>query len=170
MRNVDYQLNKNQIGNMKDSIKLKGTYHFVHKDINGNIKDEWSVDNLITNAGFAQLALLTGDATAIPFTYLALGTSNTAAAASQTALQGEISATGLARVSATVSRVTTTVTNDTLQLYKVFTNSSAGTVIVEEVGIFNDATTGTMLSRALTSTKTVLVGETITITYKVKFS
>lgn len=152
----------------KDYIKLKGTYHCIIKDINGNIRDEFTVDNLVTNAGFAQLALLAGDASAVPFTYIALGTSNTAAAASQTALGTEITDSGFERAVGTVSRITTTVANDTYQVTKTFT--ATGNKVIEELGIFNAATTGTMLSRALTSTKSMVTNETITITYKLKFS
>ena len=60
--------------------KLKGTFTFEIKDVNGKVRDTWSFDNLVTNAGFAQLALLAGDASATPFTYIAVGTSSTAPA------------------------------------------------------------------------------------------
>lgn len=126
------------------------------------------ISNGITNAGLAQLALLAGDASATPFTYLAVGSSSTAFAASQTALQSEISTNGLSRAAATVSRVTTTATNDTLQLVKAWSVSGSSTV--EEVGIFNASSAGTMLGRALTSTKSVVNGETLTATYQVKFA
>jgi type IV secretory pathway TrbL component len=162
MRKEDYQLSKSQIDSMETNIKVKGTYHFVHKDINGNIKDSWSVDNLITNAGLAGLAQCTD------FTYIALGTSSTAAAASQTALGGEITDSGLERASATVSYVTTTVTNDTKQLFHTFTLTGSKTV--EEVGIFSASSGGTMLSRALTGSKTFLSGEIYEVTYKLKYS
>lgn len=151
-----------------DTLKLKGTYHFKILDVNGNLKDEWSVDNLVTSAGKAQLALLAGDATATPFTYIAVGTSSTAPTVGQTALVAETTTNGLQRASATVSRTTTTVTNDTLNLTKTFT--ATGTVAVEEVGVFNAASSGTMLSRALTGTKTVLNGETYVVTYTLAFS
>lgn len=151
-----------------ETSKIKGWYELEHiRD--GKVLKKWSVDNSIMNAGFAQLALLAGDASATPFTYLALGTSSTAVAPSQTALQAETAVSGLTRASATVSRVTTTQTNDTLQLYKVFTNAGATTVI-EEVGIFNDPTTGTMLSRALTGTTTLIAGDQFSETYKIRFS
>lgn len=153
---------------MNDSIKIKGQIDFVITDKNGVIKDKWTVYNTVTNAGLALLASLAGDAAAVPFTYLAVGTSNTAAAASQTALAGEITDSGLARAAATVSRVTTTQTNDTLQLVKAW--SVSGTKTVEEIGIFNDPTTGTMLSRAVTGSKAVVNGDTLTATYKVKFA
>lgn len=151
-----------------DSIKIKGTIDFEIRGLDGKVRDRWSVNNSVVTAGFAQLALLAGDATATPFTYLALGTSSTAVSTAQTALQAEITDSGLERASATVSRVTTTNTNDTLQLVKTWTITGSKTI--EEIGVFNASSAGTMLARALTGTKTVASGETITGTYKVKFS
>lgn len=153
---------------METTLKIKGVIDFVIKDVNGNIKDAWTVNNLITSAGKAQIALLAGDASAVPFTYLALGTSNSAVTVGQTSLVGEITTLGLARASATVSRTTTTVTNDTLQL--VYTWTASGTVTVEEIGVFNAASSGTMLGRALTGSKSLVNTETLTATYKVIFS
>lgn len=102
------------------------------------------------------------------FTYLALGTSSTAVSAGQTGLQAEITDSGLQRASATVSRVTTTSTNDTTQLTKVFT--ATGTKIIEEIGYFNASSGVTMGGRALTTTKTVGNGDTVTPIYKIKHS
>jgi hypothetical protein len=162
MKNVDYQLNKNQIDNMEniDTIKAKGTYNFKHYNINGVLKDEWNVDNLIVNAGLAGLIACAD------FKYIALGTGTTAVAASQTALAAEITDSGLQRVEGTVTIITTTVTNDTKQITYTFT--ATGTKAIEEVGIFSAASAGTMLSRALTSTKTLVSGEKLVVTYKLK--
>jgi hypothetical protein len=124
------------------TIKIQGFVELECRDKDGKLKWSWKGKNGITNAGFAQLALLAGDAAAVPFTYLALGTSSTAFAASQTALQAETSASGLARAAATVSRVTTTQTNDTLQLVKTWT--SGATATIEEIGVFNASSAGTM--------------------------
>lgn len=153
---------------MKDTMGAKGFGSMVCRGKDGNIKWEIDFTNTITNTGLAQVALLAGDASAVPFTFLAVGTSSTAPSASQTALGGEITTNGLGRAAATVSRVTTTQTNDTLQLYKLFTVT--GTSTVEEAGIFNDASAGTMLGRALTTAKSVVNGDTLAITYKVKFA
>lgn len=150
-----------------DTIKIKGRIDFKITRLDGSI-EEWSVNNLITSAGKAQLALLAGDASATPFTYLALGSSSTAPAVGNTTLGTEISTNGFQRASATVSRTTTTVTNDTLQLNKVFT--ATGSHTVEEVGIFNAASSGTLLGRALTTTRTFVSGETYEVTYKVIFA
>jgi len=152
-----------------DSFKIAGKVKLDCHNSDGSLK--WTtgwINNGICNEGKAQIALLAGDGTATAFTYLAVGTSSTAFAASQTALQGEISTNGLSRASATVSRVTTTVTNDTLQLTKTWSVSGSSTV--EEIGIFNAASNGTMLGRALTGTKAVVNGETLAATYQVKFA
>lgn len=154
---------------MNEAIGAKGFGSMVCRDKDGNIKWELDFTNTITNVGFAVIAGLAGNTgSQTAFTYLAVGTSNTAPAASQTALGGEITTNGLGRAAATVSRVTTTQTNDTLQLYKLFTVT--GTSTVEEAGIFNDATTGIMLGRALTTSKSVVNGDTLAVTYKVKFA
>ena len=135
----------------------------------GSLKWKETVHNTLTNVGFAAMAGLVGDVdTQTEFTYLAVGTDDTAPAATQTALEAEITDTGLARAVATVSRVTTTQTNDTLQLVYEWTATGAKTI--EEVGIFNAASSGIMLGRALTTTKTVGNGETLRGTYKVKFA
>lgn len=154
--------------NEEQTIKLKGTYEFEIRDVNGKVRDSWKVNNAVMTVGFAQLALLCGDASAVPFTYIAVGTSSTAVAINQTSLVAETTTSGLERAAGTVSRVTTTGTNDTYQITKTWTAS--GSVTVEEVGVFNDSSAGTMLSRALTTSKEVVSGETITCTYKLKFA
>lgn len=152
-----------------NNMGLKGRIRLVCHDKDGNFKyDTGFINNTITNTGKAQIALLAGDSSAVPFTYLALGTSNTAPSAGQTALIGEISTNGLQRASATVSRVTTTTTNDTLQLTNSFTASGSSTV--EEVGIFNANSSGTMLGRALTGSKALVNGDQLVVTYQVIFA
>lgn len=153
---------------MKNSTKTFGRVRLECRDQNGNLKWEWKGKNTIVSAGKAQLASLAGDASATPFTYLAVGTSTTAVTIAQTALQAEISDSGLARAAATVSRVTTTVTNDTLRL--VYTWAVSGSKTVEEIGIFNAASTGTMLGRALTTSKVLSSGDNLTATYDVAFA
>lgn len=156
---------------MIDTLKgLQGKVKLVCFDKDGKVKfDTGFIKNTITNASLAVLSGLAGNVNSqVAFTYLAVGTSTTAPAATQTALGGEITTNGLGRSSATVSRVTTTETNDTLQLTKTFTVS--GTSTVEEAGIFNDASAGTMLGRALTGSKSVVSGDTLIVTYQVKFA
>jgi len=154
--------------NAKDNVKLRGFISLTLTDKDGNVKDKREIKNTITSAGLAQIALLAGDASAVPFTYLALGTGTNAASAGDTALQTESSASGLARAAATVSRVTTTVTNDTLQLLKAFT--AGASAAITECGMFNAASTGTILGRQVFAAVNVVSGDILTITYKVSFA
>lgn len=153
---------------MKDTLKLKGLISLKVTDKDGNLKDERLIKNTITNAGLAQIALLAGDASAVPFTYLALGTGTTAAAATDTTLETESSASGLERAAATVSRVTTTVANDTLQLLHAFT--AGASAAITECGIFNDASVGTLLGRQVFSAVNVVSSDVLTVTYRVSFA
>lgn len=152
---------------MKEIQKTSGKFRLVCHKIDGSIRwDTGWINNGTTNAGKAQFALLVG-ASGTPFSFLGLGTSSTAFSPSQTTLQAELTTLGLGRASATVSQVTTTATNDTLQLYKVF--ASTGTTTIEEIGYFNAVSAGVMGGRALTGSKPVDTGETITATYQVQF-
>ena len=153
---------------IQESLKIKGWYELQCFKTDGTLRWEASVKNIVTNAGKAQLALLAGDATATPFTYIGLGSSATAVVGTDTQLTAEIASGGLSRASGTVSRVTTSTTNDTYQVTKTFTASA--TLTVEELGVFNAASTGTMLSHALTGTKQVMSTDTIVVTYKLQFS
>ncbi len=151
-----------------NEIKIKGHVKVEHfRD--GNLIEITERDNTITNAFFAVVSGLVGNTgSQVAMTYLALGTSSTAPAASQTALQAETVVSGLTRTSATISRTTTTQTNDTLQLTKTFT--AGGSATIQEVGVFNDPTTGVMACRALTGAKALVSGDTLAITYTIKFS
>lgn len=151
-----------------DSLKVRGRIDFEIKRKDGTT-ERFSVDNLITNVGKAAIAGLVGNTGSITaFGYLALGTSNTAPAGSQTALGAEITTGGLGRASATVSRTTTVSTNDTLTLTYQWTASSSFTI--QEIGVFNASSSGTMLGRALTGAKPISSTEMITGTYNVIFS
>lgn len=148
------------------NISFKGVYTIDVIDKNGKQKYYEVIENLIVNAGLAEIAGLignTGSPTA--FTYLAVGSGSTAAAATDTTLETELTDGGLERAAATVTRTTTTATNDTLQLVKAFTVT--GTKTVREVGVFNASSSGDMMSRSvLTADKNLESGDTFTLTYK----
>lgn len=126
------------------------------------------VANLITNAGAAAVAAQISGAATIPvFQYVGVGLGTATATATATALTSEILDSGLARGTATVSRVTTDVTNDTAQLVLSF--SVTGTKAVTESGVFNHIGTalGTMLAYQIFSAINVVSGDTLQITWKI---
>jgi len=148
---------------MHDTCKMGGVFNL--KVYDGDVlKQEIEVHNKMTNASLAVISGLVGNTgSQTAFGWLAVGTSSTAVSASHTALQAETVGSGLSRAAATVSRTTTTQTNDTLSFTKTFTVT--GTVAIEEVGIFNASSTGTMLARALSGTVSVINGNSLVVTY-----
>ncbi|MFA6712139.1 MAG: hypothetical protein WCS33_05480 [Candidatus Caldatribacteriota bacterium] len=147
---------------IKGLIKIK-------QERDGKVIDEREIKNVITNAGLAEVANLCGNVSSPAyFTYLALGIGTTAAAATDTALESEIVDTGLDRSSAIVTRETTNVSNDTLQLVKQWT--ATGVKAVTECGAFNDASAGEMLGHQVFSAINTESNDTIKITYQFIFS
>lgn len=152
-----------------DTHKETGIFHIVVRDKNGYIKEGRIVKNLITTVGKALIAgRINGSGAPAAATYLAVGTGTNAAAAGDTTLQTEITDSGLARVNATASLVTTTTANDTAQLLTTFTVT--GTKAVTEAGILNASSSGTLLSRQVFSAVNVVNGDSLQLTYKVACS
>jgi len=173
MNFLDKLRQKSKDNSFNEGVNLVGEYTIELFDKNGKLKDREVKKNLITNVGFAELANLAGNvSTPVAFTYLAIGTGTTAAAVTDTTLVTECTTNGLERAAATVSRTTTTVTNDTLQLAKTFTYSGSTLVAIKEYGVFNDSSTGTMLSRTVGANAKNLeeTGETLVLTYKLSFA
>lgn len=151
-----------------DKAYFGGIFHLKIIDKGGNILKDWWVKNKMTNASLAAISGLVGNTgSQVAFTYLAVGTSTTAVSAAHTALQAEITDSGLARsVAGTITRITTSQTNDTLSLSHTWTVTATKTI--EEIGIFNASSGGTMLARALTTSKTVGNGVSVTATYTIQ--
>ena len=171
--NVTYRV-FDKDGNPKKIFKENSLWKFVKKLFNVDFQipllfGSWdytkTLANLIPTAGKAGVASrINGDGSEAAFTYLAVGTGTTAADAANTTLEAEIVDSGLARASATASRVTTDVTNDTAQLVKSW--SVSGTKAVTECGALNAASTGTLLGRQVFSAINVVSGDTLQVTYK----
>lgn len=119
--------------------------------------------NLVTDAGKAGVASrINGAGSEAAFTYIAIGTGAVAAAAADTALGAEITTGGGARASATASRTTTDVTNDTATLVHTFNFTSS--FAVTEAGALNAASSGTLLNRQVFSAVNVANGDSLQVT------
>jgi|TARA_Y100000310_G_scaffold279075_2_gene297998 hypothetical protein len=153
----------------RESLKLKGHIKAEVRDSEGNLREERDIFNVITNAGLDEVTALIGNVgSPTSFGYLAVGTGTTAAAATDTTLETEITDSGLERGATTNTQQTTTVTNDTLRLAITF--SVTGTKAVTEVGAFNAASVGTMLGRQVFSALNVASGDTLTVQYSFIFA
>lgn len=150
-----------------DSTRPRGIFYAVVRNKKGAIKEVLISKNLVTNAGFAGIASrINGSGAEAAATYLAVGTGTTAAAAGNTALETEITDSGLQRVNATASRTTTTQTNDTATLVNTF--SVTGTKAVTEAGVLNASSGGVLFARSVFTAVNVVNGDSLQLTYKIK--
>jgi len=131
--------------------------------LTGRYVTSMQISNLITNVGKAGVASrINGAGSENAFTYIAIGTGTTAAAATDTTLETEISTGGGSRASATASRTTTDVTNDTARLVNTFNFTS--TFAVTEAGALNAASSGVLLNRQVFSAVNVVNGDSLQVT------
>ena len=140
-----------------ESINVKGNLEIILLDENGLQKDYRQVKNLVVAVGKDTIASrMVGNTTAI-MSHMAVGSSNTAAATSQTALGGE-----LGRVALTSStRAANTIT------YVGTFPAGTGTGSIVEAGILNASANGNLLCRTVFGIVTKAAGDTIVITWAV---
>lgn len=160
-------------GNIKPLFKLNKLGRFINSMMGfkfpkfnflGDYVNELALSNLVVNTGMATTAaLINGVGSKDPFTYIAIGTGSTAAAAADTTLETEITTGGGERGAATTSIVTTDVANDTARLLLLFTFTAS--LAVAEAGVFNAAANGDMMSRNLFSAVNAESGDTLEITW-----
>jgi len=156
-----------------EKIGISGYVRLQLKDSEGNVlMDTGFQKNGIPNTALAAISGLVGNTgSQTSFNYLAVGTGATAFAASQTTLITEVINHGLVRTTATITRSTTTQTNDTLQLDYTWTASGGSSDTIAEIGVFNASSVGIMLARKVVSPAiTVGSGQLLQATYKVIFS
>jgi hypothetical protein len=130
-------------GRGRDSVPLQGKLQVVLKDGQGRVKKSFQVSNLVVTAGRELIAsLLAQDGSSFP-SHMAVGTSATSPSLGDSALLGtELGRVALGSTTASGKDVT----------YVATFPSGTATGTIEEMGIFNDGTSGTMLSRVLTGT------------------
>lgn len=122
---------------------------------------------VIVNGGQAIATnLVSGIGGTVP-KYVAWGTGAGTAAITDTTLFTETA--DESRTSGTVSRVTTSVTNDTIQVVGTITVASNNKTITN-VGLFDAATTGNLYLKADFTGQALLIGDSITFTIKSKFT
>lgn len=148
---------------MNENIKVTGKI-FVYK--NGELVEER--DNVITNVGKNALAALLNSAnpgTSL-VTHMGFGTSTTAVAAADTALGTELSGNGYARTAVSRSNPSSNV----IQYVATLTGLTAS-VTVQEAGLFNAVTGGTLFAHQLTGPVNLAqASDSLQITWQVTFT
>lgn len=159
-------LKRNFLGMLFQRKNINVPKHFLFgRFLFGSLVNSLTINNTITNTGkAASISRLGVSAGTTAFTYLAVGSGTTAAAATDTTLQTEITSPSMARAAATVTQETTTTTGDTLQLVKQWTATTALTVT--ECGALNASSAGVVLGRQVFSAVNVASSDTLQVTYK----
>lgn len=142
----------------KDSIKISGRVHIALKGPDGKVKEE-RVSNLVVTTGKNHIADQLSSAPGQgAMSHMAVGTGTTAPAAGDTTLGTEIDRNALtSRTDA--SNVVTYVGN--------WAAGDATNAAIAEAGIFNAASSGTMLARATFTAINKGAGDTLQITWTV---
>lgn len=144
----------------KDSSKVTGSVNVVVRGEDGAVKQEFTVPNLVVDAGLDFIASRIKDATATAMSHMAIGTGTTAAAAGDTTLETEASRVAL---------TSTTVTNNAVA-YVASYPAGTGTGALTEAGILNAASGGTMLCRTVFSVINKGAADSMTVTWTVTIS
>jgi hypothetical protein len=146
------------MGMINDVIKMTGELRITVTNPEGNVTQETVVPNLVVTAGKNWIAGRMYD-TGIPdeMSHMAIGTGTTAAAAGDTALGTQ---------AGIVSLTSTTVSTNTVQYVATF-GAGTGTGAITEAGIFNAASSGTMLCRTVFSVINKGAADTLGITWTI---
>jgi hypothetical protein len=172
--NVEYVL-KNEKGEVKQIFQPNKFYSFLMKKglasqnltspLFGHYSDKLVISNLVTTVGVSGIAArINGSGSPAAYTYIALGLGTAAAADADTQLTSEITTSGGARASASVSLVTTDTAGDTAQLQNTFNFTTGGTFAICESGVLNAASTGTLLAHQVFSAINVASGDSLQVT------
>lgn len=137
--------------------ELKLTGH-VSIAINDEVVQE--IPNLVVTSGKGYVASRMKDTSETAMSHMAVGTSNTAAAAGQTALLNEIGRTATSSI---------TVTNNQI-VYVASFGAGSGTGALTEAGIFNASSGGTMLCRTVFAVVNKQSSDGMTITWTITAS
>lgn len=126
--------------------------------INGEVVAE--VDNLVVTAGKNFVASRMAGTSSAVMSHMAIGTTNTAAAAGDTALAAEAARVALTSGNASTNTV----------VYTATFPAGTGTGAIVEAGLFNANVAGTMLARTVFSVINKGASDSMTITWTVTVS
>ena len=144
----------------KDNTKATGKVNIVISDVNGKVKQDFTVSNLVVDTGLDYIASRMKDTTDTAMSHMAVGTNTTAAAAGDTALGTE---------SARVTLTTTTVTDNSVA-YVASYGAGVATAALTEAAILNASSAGTMLCRTVFPVINKGAADTMTVTWTVTIS
>lgn len=148
---------------LNENLNVTGKLRVAIWDEFGNIKEDFTTENLVVTSGLNWIAARMVD-TNEPnqMSHMSIGDDNTAAALGQTALLSELGRVTLTGTEGTPS-------NNTVE-YEATFSPGTGTGAIVEAGIFNASSAGTMLCRTVFDVVNKGASDTMTITWTITIS
>jgi hypothetical protein len=143
---------------LTENFKLKGDVLIeVFDPVTGEVKDKREIHNLLVDTGLAYIASrMVGTASGV-MSHMAVGTSGTSPAAGNTTLGAEVARQSLTSGTAASNVVT----------YVASFAAGVGTGALQEAGMFNASSGGTMLCRTTFAVVNKGASDAMTITWTV---
>ena len=143
---------------INDTLKLRGDVSIKLYDKNGKIKDQREITNLVVNSGLAFICSRMAGTSPAVMTHMGVGSGTTSAAAGQTALVSQLgSREALDSTNASANTI----------VFVCSLEAGDGTGAVSESGIFNSASSGTMLARVTFPVVNKQADDTMSITHTI---
>lgn len=148
---------------MDEAIQVKGNVLVELFDEHGNLKEKREIKNLVVTTGktfIASSMLKTTVNSPIAMTHMAVGSSATAPAAGDTTLGTELGRVALATATSAANVVT----------YTANFPAGTGTGALQEAGIFNASSAGTMLCRTTYAVVNKGASDALSVTWTITVS
>ena len=143
---------------INEELKLSGDVALVLKDKNGNVKESREIHNLVVSSGLTFICSRMAGTSADVMSHMALGSGTTAASSGQTDL---VSILGSREALDSTSASSNTIT------YVSSFEAGEGTGAVTEAGVFNAASSGTMLCRTVFAVVNKAADDTMSVTWTI---
>ncbi len=143
---------------INEELKLRGDVALVLKDKNGNVKESREIHNLVVSSGLTFICSRMAGTSADVMSHMALGSGTTAASSGQTDL---VSILGSREALDSTSSSSNTIT------YVSSFEAGEGTGAVTEAGVFNAASSGTMLCRTVFAVVNKAADDTMSVTWTI---
>ena len=152
---------------IQEVVKAVGQLNIEIKGANGEVKESVFIPNLVVTTGKNYIANRMKDTTSgftqeNQMSHMAVGEDSTGALVANTALGTEIARVALTTAGGTVASNVVT--------YQATFNPGTGTGAITEAGIFNAASSGTMLCRTTFAVVNKGADDTMSITWTVTIS
>ena len=145
-----------------DTLKMRGDLVITKTNTLTGVLSQYEHKNTIVTVGKTNIAARMAGNTVPVMSHMAVGTGNTTVSLADTTLSAELARVSLGTAGGTPSSNTVT--------YSATFPAGTGTGALQEAGVFNDVSSGTMMCRTVFPVINKQAADSITITWVVSIS